>query len=143
MFDVKNCRVIITGAAQGFGKEFAKRLLQKNCKICLSDINEIKGLETKAEFQKVFDLDDNSLCFIKCDVADKDAWDILWNEAERKLEGPIDILINNAGLNHLVCTLVSMLCCSLYVYISNYVKCLLTSKICAYLSNLFFLLMMC
>ena len=104
MFDVKNCRVIITGAAQGFGKEFAKRLLQKNCKICLSDINEKLGLETKAEFQNIFDLDDNSLCFIKCDVADKDAWDILWNEAERILEGPIDILINNAGLNHLVRT---------------------------------------
>ena len=109
MFDVKNCRVIITGAAQGLGKEFAKRLLQKNCKICLSDINEIKGLETKAEFQKIFDLDDHSLCFIKCDVADKDAWDILWNEAERTLEGPIDILVNNAGLNHLVCTLCSVI----------------------------------
>ena len=43
MFETKGRRVIITGAAQGLGKEFAKRLLKSGAKVCISDIDEIKG----------------------------------------------------------------------------------------------------
>ena len=102
MFDIKNRNVIITGAAQGLGKEFARRLLLKGCKVCLSDINEAKGQDTKIEFQREFGLNDNSVCFINCDVSDKEAWTKLWNFAEKNFNGPIDILVNNAGLNHTV-----------------------------------------
>ena len=99
MYEVNGSRAIITGSAQGFGKEFAKRLLQNGCKVCLTDIDEVKGLETKDQFQKEFKLDDNGICFIKCDIAAKEAWPQLWDLAEEKLRGPVDILINNAGLN--------------------------------------------
>ena len=100
MFDVNGRRAIITGSAQGFGKEFAHRLLQKGCKVCLSDIDEAKGIETKLEFQKLFGLNDESICFVMCDVAMRDeSWNQLWNSAEENLKGPIDILINNAGVN--------------------------------------------
>ena len=102
MYEVKGRRAIITGSAQGFGKEFARRLLQNGCKVCLSDIDELKGLETKSLFQKQFGLDDSAICFVKCDVSEKESWKILWDNAEKFLVGPIDILINNAGLNPMV-----------------------------------------
>jgi NAD(P)-dependent dehydrogenase (short-subunit alcohol dehydrogenase family) len=39
-----------------------------------------------------------SVFFAKCDVSIKEDWTNLWAEAEKSLKGPIDILINNAGL---------------------------------------------
>ena len=99
MFEIKGRRAIITGGAQGMGKEFAKRLLESGGKVCLSDIDEIKGHETKELFQKQFGLNENGVCFVKCDVSNKEDWPKLWNLAENILEGPIEILINNAGLN--------------------------------------------
>ena len=98
MYDVKGSRAIITGSAQGLGKEFAKRLLQDGCKVCLSDVDEVKGLETKLQFQKQFGLGDDGVCFVKCDVTLKDDWTALWESAEKILNGPVDLLINNAGL---------------------------------------------
>ena len=99
MYDVKGSRAIITGSAQGLGKEYAERLLQNGCKVCLSDIDEVKGLETKMQFQKQFQLKDDGVCFVKCDITKKDDWSELWDLAEKSLKGPIDILINNAGLS--------------------------------------------
>ena len=53
-FEVKNEIAIITGSAQGFGKEFAKRLLQKGAKVCISDVNEEQGLKTIEELGKAY-----------------------------------------------------------------------------------------
>lgn len=53
-FDVGGQIAIITGSAQGFGKEFAKRLLQKGSKVCVSDINEDIGLKTLQELQSTY-----------------------------------------------------------------------------------------
>ena len=99
MYDIKGRIVIITGSAQGMGKEFAKRFLENGAKVCLSDIDEIKGNETKKLFQKEFGINDNAVCFVKCDVSNKEDWPKLWNSAEIFLKGPIEILVNNAGLN--------------------------------------------
>jgi len=99
MFELANRRVIVTGGAQGLGKEFVRRLLQENCRVCLSDVDTATGLETKSQFQKQFGLDDNGVCFVKCDVAIKEDWQELWEAAEKLLDGPIDILVNNAGVH--------------------------------------------
>ena len=99
MYDVKGSRAIITGSAQGLGKEYAKRLLENGCKVCLSDIDEAQGLETKTQFQKQFRLKGDGVCFVKCDITKKEDWSKLWESAEKSLKGPIDILINNAGLS--------------------------------------------
>ncbi len=56
-FEVKNEIAIITGSAQGFGKEFAKRLLQKGAKVCISDVNEEQGLKTIEELGKIYGKD--------------------------------------------------------------------------------------
>ena len=46
---VKNKVAIVTGSAKGFGKEFAVRLLENGAKVCLSDVDEQTGDETKVE----------------------------------------------------------------------------------------------
>ena len=56
-FDVKNELSIVTGSAQGFGKEFAKRLLTNGCKVCLSDVNVEAGEKTLEEFRSRFGKD--------------------------------------------------------------------------------------
>ena len=99
MYDIKGSRAIITGSAQGLGKEYARRLLENGCKVCLSDIDEVQGLETKTQFQKQFRLKGDGVCFVKCDITKKEDWSQLWESAEKSLKGPIDILINNAGLS--------------------------------------------
>ena len=53
-FDVKNQISIVTGSAQGFGKEFSKRLLENGAKVCLSDVNQVAGEKTLEEFRKQF-----------------------------------------------------------------------------------------
>ena len=53
-FLVKNEIAIITGSAQGFGKEFAKRLLANAAKVCISDVNEEQGLKTADEFREIY-----------------------------------------------------------------------------------------
>ena len=56
-FEVKNKVAIITGSAQGLGKEFARRLLEKGGKVCLSDINSENGEKTMTEFSEVYGKD--------------------------------------------------------------------------------------
>ena len=53
-FDARGQIAIITGSAQGFGKEFAKRLLRKGAKVCLSDVNEEIGAQTLQELEKSY-----------------------------------------------------------------------------------------
>ena len=48
-FDVKHKIALVTGSAKGFGKEFAIRLLERGAKVCISDLNEISGIETEKE----------------------------------------------------------------------------------------------
>ena len=58
MYDVTGKRAIVTGGAQGFGKQFARRLLQLKCRVVITDIDEKKGQDTKKEFQDQFGLKD-------------------------------------------------------------------------------------
>ena len=48
-FDVKGKVCLVTGGAQGLGKEFVSKLLSQGGRVCLSDINEERGLGTVKE----------------------------------------------------------------------------------------------
>ena len=50
-YGVKNKVAIVTGSAKGFGKEFAVRLLKNGAKVCVSDVDEQAGDETRKELQ--------------------------------------------------------------------------------------------
>ena len=102
MYSIEGKISIVTGGAQGIGKGIVKRLLQAGCRVCLSDIDDSKGIEAKDEFQKEFGIGDNKVCFFKADVTSKEDWAMLWDFAEETLGGKVEVLINNAGLSPFV-----------------------------------------
>ena len=55
MFPVQGEVCLVTGAARGFGKEFAVRFLKAGAKgVCISDVNDQEGKETLKELQETF-----------------------------------------------------------------------------------------
>ncbi|PAF49942.1 3-hydroxybutyrate dehydrogenase [Helicobacter sp. 12S02232-10] len=86
---------IITGSAGGIGLIIAKKFLANGYSVVFSDINK-EGLEKaiNEEKQKGFD------CIgIKCDVTKEEEIKNLISQAMEHY-GRIDVLINNAGLQH-------------------------------------------
>ncbi|WP_392562291.1 3-hydroxybutyrate dehydrogenase [Orbus sturtevantii] len=87
--------VFITGAASGIGKQIAYTFLQNGAKVVFSDINEKILNEITSEYQAAgFD------CLgIKCDVTKEAEINAAIDQVVQHY-GTIDILINNAGLQH-------------------------------------------
>ena len=89
---MKDKVVFITGAARGIGYEIAQAFLEEGAKVMISDINE-ESLEKALE-----NLSENAAGIV-CDVSKEE-------DVKRAIEaaveqfGSIDILINNAGLQH-------------------------------------------
>jgi len=88
---------LITGAAQGFGKEFTRRVLKSGGRVLLSDKNPVGGDETNKAFQEEFGVDRCS--FQEADVSSKADWEKLWSRAESFFGGKVDVLVNNAGVS--------------------------------------------
>ena len=82
---------LITGGAQGIGKETAKRFLQEGARVVICDYDESTGLATLEE------LGNERLDFIKVDVTDSAQIEKVVQSTVDK-HGRIDILINNAGI---------------------------------------------
>lgn len=87
---LKDKVAIITGGAQGMGESHARSFIAEGAKVIITDINEKRGKEIAKE------LGNNSL-FIKQDVTKKDDWKKVIEEGEKRF-GPINILVNNAGI---------------------------------------------
>ena len=89
-FDLKNKIAIITGGAQGFGLDVAKRFLDSGAKVIIWDIDEKQLMEASKK------LNNPNLSFNVVDVSNfknvKETVD------EIKKFSNIDILINNAGI---------------------------------------------
>lgn len=89
---MKDKVIFITGAARGIGYEIAQSFLEEGAKVMISDINE-ESLEKALE-----GLSENASGIV-CDVAEEE-------DVKRAIDatveqfGSIDILINNAGLQH-------------------------------------------
>lgn len=85
--------VLITGGSRGLGLIMARQLLQEGAKvaICARDHEELQTA--------VMDLErmDRQVLGIPCDIRDKDQVKAMIRQV-RDLWGPIDILINNAGV---------------------------------------------
>ena len=83
--------VIITGGAQGIGKETAKKFLLEGASVVLCDYDEVVGLATLEEF------DNEKVDFYKVDVTDSAQIEKMVQSTLDKY-GRIDVLINNAGI---------------------------------------------
>ncbi len=89
-FDFKNRTAIVTGGAQGFGLDVAKRFLESGAKVFIWDIDE-KRLKTAVEETK-----NENLFYNVVDVSNYK--DVEKNVSEITSNTNIDILINNAGI---------------------------------------------
>ncbi|ARF18238.1 3-hydroxybutyrate dehydrogenase [Sporosarcina ureae] len=89
---VKDKILLITGAAQGIGFEISKAFAEAGAVVVLTDVNEDKVIEAAGALGgRAFGL--------KCDVTKEEDIQEAIDEAIARF-GRIDILINNAGLQH-------------------------------------------
>ena len=89
-FDFKNRTAVITGGAQGFGLDIAKRFLRSGAKVVIWDIDP-KMIE-----KAINDLNNSNLSSNIVDISNYKEVENGTNEIIKKSN--IDILINNAGI---------------------------------------------
>ncbi len=93
MRDLKGKRVLITGGAAGIGRNIAERLVPEGAELVLVDLNEAALNATLEAIQSMgADVSGYSL-----DVTDTDAIIRLRDHVHAD-HGPIDVLVNNAGI---------------------------------------------
>tara|TARA_Y100000817_G_scaffold309087_1_gene297718 strand:- start:144 stop:896 length:753 start_codon:yes stop_codon:yes gene_type:complete len=89
-FDFEKRTALVTGGAQGFGLDIAKRFLNSGAKVIIWDIDP-KMLEKSTK-----EIDNPNLSF---DVVDVSNFNEVQNSANKIMKNSnIDILINNAGI---------------------------------------------
>ncbi|MCH2459162.1 MAG: SDR family NAD(P)-dependent oxidoreductase, partial [Henriciella sp.] len=81
---------LVTGAAQGIGREIANRLTQNGARVILSDVEPELGQEAVAAI--------NAASYRDLDVTSEDKW-AETIAAVREEHGRLDILVNNAGIS--------------------------------------------
>ncbi|WP_121020404.1 3-hydroxybutyrate dehydrogenase [Helicobacter vulpis] len=85
--------VVITGSASGIGLGVAQAFLQEGHKVVFSDLNQeaLKQVATATPSKNAI--------FIPCDVASEDSCLNLIAQTQKTF-GSVDVLINNAGFQH-------------------------------------------
>lgn len=81
---------IITGAARGMGESHARTFIAEGAKVILTDLSDAAGKALAEE------LGENAI-FILHDATKPEQWQEVVKTAEEKF-GPVNILINNAGI---------------------------------------------
>jgi len=92
MIDLSGETAIVTGAAQGFGEEIARRLGEAGANVVLADVQVEKGEGVAADIAD----DGAETIFVECDVTDRDSAEALVEAAEDRF-GTVEMLVNNAG----------------------------------------------
>ena len=85
---LKNKVALITGGAQGLGKEMAKSMIKEGARVIISDINEDVLQKTAEEI---------SCDHLVLDVTNKDQWQQVITKIKDDV-GSLNILVNNAGM---------------------------------------------
>jgi 3-oxoacyl-[acyl-carrier protein] reductase len=81
---------LVTGAAGTMGEATARRLVSDGYRVALTDVSDGRLNPLAAEFGR-------AACAISADLSQPEETDRVVTESEKTL-GPIDILINNAGI---------------------------------------------
>jgi 3(or 17)beta-hydroxysteroid dehydrogenase len=91
---VQDKSVIVTGAASGIGSATTRLLLAEGAKVLATDIDDRRGTALVAELAGSFP---DRIRFARQDVSDEGEW-IRAIEAAESSFGPLDVLVNNAGV---------------------------------------------
>ncbi|WP_080838167.1 glucose 1-dehydrogenase [Cohnella massiliensis] len=82
---------IVTGAARGMGAAHVRKLVSEGAKVVFTDILEQDGQKLQTELG-------SSTLFIKHDVTKANEWQTVMEKAENAF-GPVNVLVNNAGID--------------------------------------------
>ena len=93
---VKGKHIYLTGGGSGLGRGMTLKFAKRGANVTISDINEEGLNETKRMVKELTGRDDNILT-IKLDISDRKAIAASANLCKQRF-GPVDILINNAGI---------------------------------------------
>jgi NAD(P)-dependent dehydrogenase (short-subunit alcohol dehydrogenase family) len=99
MWNLRDKIAVVTGGASGIGLASAEALVEKGCKVILSDNNEQVGKEKEEEFKRK----GADVTFIAADVSDEKSVRDLISQTVKK-HGRLDVMVNNAGVGVLVPT---------------------------------------
>ena len=89
---------VITGSARGIGRAIAVQLLDTGARVCLSNVDKVKGENTLNELQERFGK--LKVCYFPCDVTKEEEVKNLFDKTENYFKVDcVDILVNNAGVN--------------------------------------------
>ncbi len=86
--------VIVTGAAQGVGRETSLKFLEEGANVLMADINNLKLEEIKTEVSKYA----NRAYLMKVDISEQEDISLMIKEIINKW-GSIDYLVNNASVS--------------------------------------------
>ncbi|CAG5127036.1 unnamed protein product [Candidula unifasciata] len=92
---IKDKVAIVTGAAQGLGREFCEMLLRNGAKVVLTDLNKDQGTRAVSELRKIYGL--HKTMFIQCDVTSQAQMNEMFKTVKEQYGRP-EIVINNAGV---------------------------------------------
>lgn len=91
---IENQLALVTGGANGLGKEIACKLAEEKCNIVIIDLNLNDAKKTAEFIAKTYNVKTKAF---KVDVSKLNEIQNLKIEIENNL-GPVDILVNNAGI---------------------------------------------
>jgi len=91
--DVKGKVAYITGGSSGIGLGIARVFHEAGMKVVIGGLND----QHIAEALKLFPENDARIHAIKHDVMDRDSWERVADDIEKKF-GPLQVLVNNAGV---------------------------------------------
>ena len=89
MINLKNKKVLITGATGGIGNSLVKKFTSLGSNVLATGTNELKLQNIKKDFPEII--------IEKFDLANHEKIEEFINKVDKKLSG-IDILVNNAGI---------------------------------------------
>ena len=94
---LKDNIAIVTGSAQGIGKEIAKTFLESGAKVVIVDLQSDKLIELEKQFKAMKNVEENNVLAVQCDVSSEvDTLKVITKTLETY--GKLDILVNNAGI---------------------------------------------
>lgn len=83
--------VMVVGGASGMGECQVARFIREGARVIVADLNEERG---KAVAERA----GSGACFVKLDVRSEEDWANALKAAEAHCGGPLDAMVNNAGV---------------------------------------------